>query len=82
MRFLVINNNLAFDRRANYIPFLALRIRPNRCASCLLDPPWDEIWIKTLASGKSKEVSATLLTNIVFTFILNLKFCKMCILSL
>jgi len=41
------------------IPFLARSIRPRRWASCLLDPPCDEIWINTLASGKSNELSAT-----------------------
>ena len=46
-------------------PFFARRIRPNLWASCLLEPPWDEIWIRTLASGKSNDVSATLLTKIV-----------------
>ena len=41
------------------LPFLALRILPSLCASCLLDPPWDEIWMRTLASGRSNELSAT-----------------------
>lgn len=41
------------------VPFLALRIRPILWASCLRDPPWADIWIRTLASGRSKEVSAT-----------------------
>ena len=43
----------------NSPPFLARRILPRRCASCLLEPPWAEIWISTLASGRSKDVSAT-----------------------
>lgn len=64
------------------VPFLALKIRPKRCASWRREPPWEDIWIKTLASGKSNEVSATLLTNIVFTLVLNLKFCKICMRSL
>ena len=27
--------------------------------TCLLEPPWAEIWMSTLASGKSKELSPT-----------------------
>ena len=27
--------------------------------TCLLEPPWAEIWMRTLASGKSKELSPT-----------------------
>lgn len=41
------------------LPFFALRIRPILWASCLREPPWAEIWIKTFASGRSKDVSAT-----------------------
>jgi len=41
------------------LPFLARRIRPRRWASCRRDPPWDETWIRTFASGKSNELSAT-----------------------
>ena len=48
-----------FQFQQEVIPFFALRILPNLWASCLLEPPWAEIWIRTLASGKSKEVSAT-----------------------
>lgn len=40
-------------------PFLARRTLPSLWASCLLEPPWEEIWIRTLASGKSNEVSPT-----------------------
>ena len=40
-------------------PFLARRILPRRCASCLLEPPCEDICMRTLASGKSKELSAT-----------------------
>lgn len=63
------------------IPFFARRIRPSRWASCLREPPWEEIWMRTLASGRSNDVSATLLTNMVFTLGLNLKFCSIWILS-
>ena len=40
-------------------PFLARRILPRRCASCLLEPPCEDICMRTLASGKSNELSAT-----------------------
>ena len=38
---------------------LALRIRPKRWASWRLEPACDEIWITTLASGISMELSPT-----------------------
>lgn len=46
-----------------------LRILPNLCASCLLDPPWAEIWISTFASGRSNDVSATWNTNHIILWI-------------
>lgn len=33
--------------------------REARDLTCLLEPPWAEIWMSTLASGKSKELSPT-----------------------
>ena len=47
--------------------FLARRIRPSRCASCRLDPAWELIWMSTLASGMSMELSPTLDRNTVLT---------------
>lgn len=43
--------------RRSFRPFLARKTLPSLWASCLRDPPWEEIWIKTFASGKSNEVS-------------------------
>lgn len=50
------------------LPFFALRIRPILWASCLREPPWAEIWIKTLASGRSKDVSATCVYDLKLYF--------------
>jgi len=47
------------------LTFLARRMRPRRCASWRRDPAWLEIWISTLASGMSMELSPTLDRNTV-----------------
>lgn len=49
--------------RGSFRPFLARKTLPSLWASCLRDPPWEEIWIKTFASGKSNEVSPTCLVK-------------------
>jgi hypothetical protein len=41
------------------LPFLARSTRPSLWASCRLEPPWDEIWMRTFASGRSNDVSPT-----------------------
>ena len=49
------------------LTFLARRMRPRRCASCRRDPAWELIWMSTLASGMSMELSPTLDRNTVLT---------------
>jgi len=44
-------------------------MRPRRCASCRREPACDEIWISTLASGMSMELSPTLDRKTVLTCI-------------
>lgn len=47
--------------------FLARRMRPKRWASWRLEPAWELIWMSTLASGISMELSPTLDRNTVLT---------------
>lgn len=42
-----------------FLPFLARSTRPSLWASCRREPPWDEIWMRTFASGRSNDVSPT-----------------------
>ena len=44
---------------------MARRMRPRRCASWRREPPWLDIWMSTLASGMSMELSPTLERNTV-----------------
>ena len=46
---------------------LARKMRPRRWASCRREPACEEIWMSTLASGMSMELSPTLDRNTVLT---------------
>lgn len=46
-------------RGRSFLPFLARSTRPSLWASCRREPPWDEIWMRTFASGRSNDVSPT-----------------------
>ena len=52
------------------------RMRPSRCASCRREPPCDEIWMITFASGMSMELSPTFDRKMVFISLLNLNACN------
>ena len=36
---------------------------PSRCASCLREPKWEEIWMRQVASGRSIDVSPTYMSH-------------------
>ena len=52
------SESLCFLRRKEKLTASVVE-REARDLTCLLEPPWAEIWMSTLASGKSKELSPT-----------------------
>ena len=48
-----------WKRAVEKVPFFARSTRPSLWASCRREPPWEEIWMRTFASGKSNDVSPT-----------------------